>query len=105
MNNLLGTGRSKMVVRWPPSYVQCETAGTESSLQTRLPYQTEGALFSGTGGEHESQSVDKTVQGRWNTGCVGKTKNASNARRNNCHLWLRSNVLQNDVDLSSQSFT
>ena len=55
-------------MRWPPSYVQFETAGTDCSLhhiaQTRIPYQTGARLFSSTGGEHERQGVDKQCRAR-----------------------------------------
>ena len=48
--------------------MQFETAGAGCSLhhiaQTRLPYQTGGGLLSDTGGEHESQIVDKQCRER-----------------------------------------
>ena len=48
--------------------MQFETAGAGCSLhhiaQTRLPYQTGGGLVSDTGGEHESQIVDKQCRER-----------------------------------------
>ena len=47
-------------------------AGTDCSLhhiaKTRLPYQTGGRLFSGTGREHESQSSDKQCEARGTLG-------------------------------------
>ena len=52
--------------------MQFETAGAGCSLhhiaQTRLPYQTGGGLFSDTGGEHESQIVDKQCRERGTLG-------------------------------------
>ena len=88
----LARAEARWLVKWPPSCVQFETAGTDCSLhhiaQTRIPYQPGKGLFSDTGGEHETKASTNSCRCTWNSGWVGNKKNASNARKNNWHLSL-----------------
>ena len=82
--------------------MQFKTAGIDCSqhhiAQTRLPYQTGVGLFSGTGGEHESQSVDKHCKVRGTQGAQAERKMLRMREDYICRLSLSSNILQNEVD-------